>query len=145
VMSYVLTAALGAVALLLAFAVGMGVTAGLAVGDTSGLLGELISAALAQLPAVLVVAAAVLAVFALLPRHAVSVSWLLLGAAILLSPVWGNSLGLPEWALDLSPFSYQKAPAAEIGSVAIVALVGIAAALAVAGLAAFRRRDLAAG
>jgi putative exporter of polyketide antibiotics len=145
VTSYLVTAGLGAVAILLVFAVGMGTMAGIVLGDTAGTLGDLIAAAMAQLPAVLVVAGAVLAVFALLPRHAVSVSWLLLGAAILLSPVWGNSLGLPERALDLSPFSYQEAPAAEVGALAIVVLLAIAAALAAAGFAAFRRRDLAAG
>jgi ABC-2 type transport system permease protein len=145
VTSYLVTAGLGAVAILLVFALGMGLMAGLVLGDTAGTLGDLIAAALAQLPAVLVVAGAVLAVFALAPRRAVAVSWLLLGAAILLSPVWGTSLGLPEWTLDLSPFSYEEAPAAEIGAVAAVVLVGIAVALGAAGLTAFRRRDLAQG
>ena len=92
----------------------MALTAGQAVGDTAGLLRELTGAALAQLPAVLAIAAAVVAVFALLPRRAVAVSWLLLGASVLLSPVFGTSLGLPQWVLDLSPFTYQKAPALEI-------------------------------
>ena len=78
-MSYVVTAALGAVALLLAFAAAMALTAGHALGDTAGLLRELTGAALAQLPAVLAIAAAVVAVFALLPRRAATVSWLLLG------------------------------------------------------------------
>lgn len=144
VTSYLVTAGLGAVAILLAFALGVGAMAGLVLGDTAGTLGELVAAAMAQLPAVLVVAGAVLAVFALVPRRAVAVSWLLLAAAILLSPVWGNSLGLSERALVLSPFSYQEAPAAEIGAVAIVVLLAIAVALGAAGLAAFRRRDLTA-
>ena len=71
VAGYLLNAGLGAVVLLLVFAAAMALTAGLALGDTSGLLGEMIGAALAQLPAVLVIAAAVVAVFALLPRRAV--------------------------------------------------------------------------
>ena len=143
-MSYLVTTVLGAVVLLLAFATGMALTAGQMLGDTSGLLREMTAAALAQVPAVLTVAAAVVAVFALLPRRAVTVSWLLVGAAVLLSPVFGLSLGLPDWVLDLSPFAYQKPPAQEISGVAIVALLAIAVALAAAGLAAFRRRDVVA-
>jgi len=141
--AYVLTAALGAVVLLVAFAVAMALTAGAALGDTPGLLGELTGAALAQLPAVLVIAAAVVAAFALLPRRAVVVSWLMLGASVLLSPVFGLSLGLPDRVLDLSPFAHLKAPAAEVGTVAIVALLAVAAGLTATGLAMFRRRDLA--
>jgi ABC-2 type transport system permease protein len=143
--SYLLCAGLGVVTLLLAFAVGMALTAGLALGDTAGLLREMIGAALAQVPAVLLIAAAVVAVFALLPRWAVAVSWLLLGVSVLLSPMFGNSLGLPEWVLDLSPFAYQKAPALEVSAGAIVALLAISAGLVAAGLAAFRRRDLIPG
>jgi len=145
VASHVLTAVLGAAALLLVFAAGMGLTAGLALGDTAGLLREISGAALAQLPAVVGIVAAVIAVFAMLPRRAVLASWLLLGASVLLSPVFGLSLGLPDWALDLSPFAYQKLPAADASAPALVAVLALAATLAAAGLAAFRRRDLAAG
>jgi ABC-2 type transport system permease protein len=142
--SYLVTTALGALALLLVFAAGMGITAGLALGDVPGLLREVTGAALAQLPAVLSVAAAVVVLFALVPRRAAVLSWLVLGAAILLSPMWGLSLGLPQWALDLSPFTYQKVPAQAVSTAAIVALIGIAAGLVAAGLTVFRRRDLVA-
>ncbi len=127
------------------FAVAMALTAGQVVGGTPGLLRDLTGAALAELPAVLVIMAAVLAVFALLPRRAVVVSWLLLGASILFSPVFGSSLRLSQWAQDLSPFTHQKAPALEVSVVAVVVLLAAAAALGAAGLAAFRRRDLVAG
>jgi ABC-2 type transport system permease protein len=144
-LSQVLNAGLGAVALLAGFALAMALTAGPIVGDSTGVLRDLMGAALAQLPAVLVAMAAVLAVFALLPRRAVVVSWLLLGAAILCSPVFGSSLRLPQWAMDLSPFTHQKAPAAAISLAAVAALLAIAASLGAAGLAAFRRRDIAPG
>jgi ABC-2 type transport system permease protein len=144
-MSYVVTAALGAVALLLTFAAAMALTAGAALGDTPGLLRELTGAALAQLPAVLAIAAAVVAVFALLPRWTATASWLLLGASVLLSPVFGTSLGLSQRVMDISPFTYQKAPALAVSFGAVVALLVVAAVLLAAGVAAFRRRDLAAG
>jgi len=127
------------------FATAMALAAGLVVGGTPALLRELVVAALAQLPAVLVIAGAVLAVFALLPRRAVAVSWLLLAASILLSPVFGASLRLPQWAIDLSPFAHQKAPALAVSAGAAVAVLAAAAALGAAGLAWFRRRDLVAG
>jgi len=144
VASQVLAAGLGAAVLLVAFGLAMGLTAGSVVGDTPGVLRELAGAALSELPAVLVIMAAVVAVFALLPRRAVVVSWVLLAASILLSPVFGSSLRLSQWAQDLSPFTHQKAPTLAISSTAAVALVVVAAGLGAVGLAAFRRRDLAA-
>jgi ABC-2 type transport system permease protein len=145
VMSYVVTAALGAVALLLAFAVAMGLAAGQALGDTYGLLAEFTAAALAEVPAVLVIVSAVVVLFALLPRWAVWLSWALLVVSVLLSPMFGPDFGLPQWVLDLSPFTHQKAPAVAVSGMAIAALVAIAAVLIAAGLAAFRRRDLVPG
>lgn len=143
VMSQFLTAGLGALALLTGFAVAMGLAAGqVTSGSTSAVLRDLTSAAWSQLPAILVIMAAVLAIFAVWPRRAVVVSWLLLGACILLSPVFGSSLGLSQWAQDLSPFTHQKAPALEISAVAILALLAMSMALVAAGLAVFRRRDL---
>ncbi len=145
VASQLATAGLGAVALLVGFAAAMALAAGLVVGGTPHVLSELTRAALAQLPAVLVIAGAVLAVFALLPRRAVAVSWLLLGASVLLSPVFGASMRLPQWAIDLSPFAHQKAPALAVSVEAFIVVLVAAAALAAAGLAAFGRRDLVAG
>lgn len=145
VLGYVLTAGLGALALLVGFAAAMAVTAGLVVGGTAGLLRDLTGAALAGLPAVLVVAAAVLAIFALLPRRAVMVSWLLLAVCILCSPVFGLSLRLPQWAMDLSPFTHQKAPAVHVSGAAALTLLAVCAVLVTAGLAQFRRRDIVPG
>jgi ABC-2 type transport system permease protein len=145
VMAYLVTAGLGAVALLATFAAAMATTAGLVVGDTTRLLGELLRAALAQLPAILVVAAGVLAFFALLPRRAGSLSWLLLAVSVLLSPVFGVSLGVPDWLMNVSPFTHQKPPAVEISFVAVVVLLLIAGVVGALGTAFFRRRDLLSG
>ena len=68
---------------------------------------------------------------------------MLLGAAVLLSPLF--DLEVAQWLADVSPFAHQKAPAQEVATVAVVTLLGVAAALVGAGLAWFRRRDLAAG
>jgi ABC-2 type transport system permease protein len=145
VAGYLVTAGLGAIVLLAASAVAMAFTAGLVVGDSPRLLGEILLAAFAQLPAILVLAAIVVAIFALLPGRAVSFSWLLLAASVLLSPVFGLSLGLPDWLMNLSPFTHQKAPAVEISALAVVALLAIATLVGAAGIAFFRRRDLLPG
>ena len=142
-LSFVLTAVIGATVLLLAFATAVALTAGPALGDTSGLLLDLNAAALAELPAVLAIAGLVVALFAVLPRRAAPVAWVLLGAAVLLSPLF--DLEVAQWLADVSPFAHQKAPAQEVAAAAVVALLGVAAALVAAGLAWFRRRDLAAG
>lgn len=142
-LSFVLTTAIGGAALLLTFATAVALTAGPALGDASGLLLDLNAAALAELPAVLAIAGLVVTIFAVLPRRAVAVAWVLLGVAILFSPLF--DLEVSQWLVDLSPFAHQKAPAQEIGVVAVVALLGVAGALITVGVAWFRRRDLAPG
>jgi ABC-2 type transport system permease protein len=145
VASQMAVAGLGAAVLLTGFAVAMALAAGWVVGGTPHLLVELTGAALVQLPAVLAIAGAVLAVFAVWPRRAAVLAWPVVGAAILGSPVFGASLRLPRWVIDLSPFAHQKAPAAAVGTTALIALLGLAVVAGTAGLAAFRRRDLAVG
>ena len=144
-LSHVLNAGLGAVALLVVFAVGVAVAAGAVLGDVPRQLRDLLAAGLVQLPAIMVIGGIVVAVTALLPRWAGAVSWIVVMVYILLGPLFGAAtLQLPQWAQDLSPFTHiPKAPATDITAVPIVALIAIAAALAAAGLAWFRRRDLA--
>ena len=47
--------------------------------------------------------------------------------------------------LDLSPFAHQKAPAVDVSGPALALLTGVAVALTAAGVARFRRRDIAPG
>lgn len=102
-------------------------------------------AGLVQLPAILVIAGVVVAVTALLPRWAGAVAWTLIILSLLLGPLFGAAtLQLPEWAQDVSPFTHiPKAPAAAVTALPVIALIAISAALAAAGLAWFRRRNLA--
>jgi putative exporter of polyketide antibiotics len=139
-----LNAGLGAVALLLVFAVGMGLAAGAVLGDVPAEVRALTVAALVQLPAILVIAGAVVAFTALLPRAASALSWAFLLLSIVLGPLFAAAtLQLPSWVQDISPFTHTpKLPAAELSGVPVVALVAIAAALVAAGLATFRHRNL---
>jgi len=144
VLSHILNACLGAVGLLLVFALGMALAAGRVLGDTSALIRDLAEASLAQLPGILVIGAVVVAAVGLLPRWAGPISWVVVTASVLLGPLFGPTLGLPQSALDLSPFTHiPKLPAAELAATPILALVAIGAALAVAGLVSLRRRNLA--
>ena len=58
--------------------------------------------------------------------------------------LFGELLDVPGWLMDVSPFSHiPEVPAADLTPAPVIVLTLIAAALAAAGLAAFRRRDLA--
>lgn len=143
--SHLFNAGLGALVLLLVFAVSMGLAAGLALGDVPGQLRALVEAGLVQWPGIMVIAGLVVALTALLPRWAGAVSWTLVMVAILLGPLFGAAtFQLPLWVQDISPFTHiPRAPAAEISALPVVSLLAVALGLAVAGLVAFRRRNLA--
>jgi ABC-2 type transport system permease protein len=133
----------GATVLLLLFAVAMAVTGGQAVGGTASLLRDLVPAALVQLPAVGALGAAVLAVVMVLPRWSVGVSWALVVGAIVVGPMFGPSLGLPAWLLDLSPFTHvPNAPAVGVTVAPVLLLAAAGVALAAVGVAVLRHRDL---
>jgi len=143
-MSHILNAVLGALLLLLVFAVSMGVAAGVVLGDLPVELRALIGAALVQLPAILLLAGVVTALTALLPRAAAALSWAVLLVAILLGPMFGAAtLQLPAWAQDVSPFTHTpKLPAADLSALPVFSLIAIAVALLFMGMATFRRRNL---
>ena len=143
--SHLLNAGLGALLLLLVFAVSMGVAAGAMLGDTPAQLRALVGAGLVQLPAILLIAGVVVALTALLPRAASALSWALVLLAILLGPLFGAAtLQLPAWAQNVSPFTHTpKLPGAELAALPVFSLIVISAALVAAALASFRHRNLA--
>lgn len=120
-----------------------GLAHGLRAGDLGGELPRILGGALVQLPAVWVMAAVGAALFGLLPRLVVGVTWAVL-AVVLFVSIFGEPLRLSRWLLDLSPFAHlPKLPAAAFTATPMAWLLAIAAVLAAAGLAGFRRRDLA--
>ena len=75
------------------------------------------------------------------PRFASAVSWALLMVFILIGPLFGPGLNVPQWAQDLSPFTHvPKAPAVTVTAAPVVALIAVVVALALAGLVSLRRR-----
>jgi ABC-2 type transport system permease protein len=139
-----LNAGLGALGLLLIFAVGVALPAGAVLGDIPAELRDMTAAALVQVPALLVIAGTVVLATAVIPHAATAVSWGLLLAWIVLGPLFGAAtFQLPAWAQDISPFTHTpKLPAADLTALPTVGLTVIAAALVLSGLAWFRRRDL---
>jgi ABC-2 type transport system permease protein len=142
--SYAITALVGSTLLLLLFATGMGLTGGAVLGDPAAEVRTLIGASLVQLPGILVIGAAVIAVVGLLPRFAGPVSWALLMVSILIGPLFGTALKAPQWVQDLSPFTHvPKAPAVPVSAAPVLALIAVVAALTLTALASLRRRNLA--
>jgi ABC-2 type transport system permease protein len=121
-----------------------GTCAGLAAAS-SGATGvaQLLPAALATLPAVLLCAAVTVALVGAVPRLS-ALAWGLL-ALFLLIGEFGVLLRLPGWALGISPFDHLGSlPGGDADAPGLVGLVVLAAVLTGVGGAAFRRRDLTA-
>ena len=79
-----------------------------------------------------------------LPRWSVGLSWALVAGGVFVGPMFGPSLGLPTWLLDLSPFTHvPNAPAVAITPGPVLGLVTACALLAGAGAVAMHHRNLA--
>jgi polyether ionophore transport system permease protein len=141
--AYAVNALGGATLLTLMYAVAMAITGGQMLGGTASLLGDLVGAALVQLPAIGVLGAAAVVLIMVTPRWSVGVSWAVVVFAILVGPMFGPSLGLPAWLLDLSPFTHvPNAPAVTVSAGPILGLGLGAALLAAVGIWLLRRRNL---
>jgi ABC-2 type transport system permease protein len=141
--AYAANALAGATVLILIYAVSMGITGGQTLGGTAPLLRDLAGAALVQLPAIGVLGAVVATVIMVLPRWSVGLSWLLVVFCVFVGPMFGPSLGLPGWLLDVSPFTHiPNAPATAITGGPVL---GLGLAIVVFGTVAvltLRRRNL---
>ena len=98
-------------------------------------------AALAYLPATLVLGAVAVALIGWAPRLA-GAAWGVLAACFVIG--WlGEVLSLPEWVMDLSPFTRTpQVPLDDLTAGPLLALALVVAALAAVGAAGLRRRDL---
>lgn len=142
--AYAVNAAVGATLLLLGFALAMALTGGLVLGDAGPLLGDLLGAALVQLPAIAALGAAAALAVTLVPRLSVGLSWALVVASIFLGPMFGPSMGLPAWLQDLSPFTHvPNAPAVAVSLAPILGLGVVCLLVATAAALLMRHRNLA--
>lgn len=117
---------------------------GWATGLAYGSGASLVPAALAQLPAVWVLAGLAALLIGVFPRFATA-AWGLLAAFLLLSLV-GSALRWNAVVLGISPFAHlPRLPGGTFSMAPLVWLVLVAAVAGVAGLAGLRRRDMPVG
>lgn len=133
------TAGVVAIVVLGGAATGLGYAA---TGGPAGDIGRLALIGLAWAPAVLAAAGLVVCVIAFLPRFS-QAAWVFLGLFAVLGFL-GQSLDLPSWLLNLSPFEHvPRAPAEDLAAAPILALTAAAAALTAAAALRLRARDIA--
>jgi len=110
-------------------------------GDVGG-APRLAAASLAYAPALWVMAALTLLILAVRPGLA-GAPWAVLGFSVF-ALMFGETLRLPDWLVDLSPFAHVPlVPAEDYAWTSALGLTAVAAALTAAAFAAFRRRDVA--
>ncbi|WP_291378338.1 hypothetical protein [Demequina sp.] len=132
----------GTVAVLVACGGAAALSHGVVSGDFAAGWGVM-AAALVQIPAVLALGAVVFALFGVAPRWAGALSWAALAVSFVMGQ-FGDLLELPQWALNMSPFTHVPAvPAVALSYGPLVVLVAVAAVLVGVGMAGFGRRDLA--
>lgn len=119
----------------------MGLTHGIHAHDISGQVPRLAIAALAHVPAALLVGSVVALVFGAKPALS-SVGWGFLVFSLVLAQL-GRALNLPNIVVDLSPFTHSpNLPGSSGRLLPDLVLAGLAIAVAAIGTTAFRHRDL---
>jgi ABC-2 type transport system permease protein len=138
-----ISVAVGGSGLLLAVAgLSAGLSYGILTGSVSTQVPVLLGAALARLPAVLVLAAVAVLVIGLLPWESVALAWTAV-AVVAVIAVLGPSLQWPAPLMNISPFTHvPKLPGGSVTAAPLIWLCAIAVAFALAGLRGLRRRDL---
>lgn len=138
-----LLALLAGALVLAATGLGIGLGAGWSMSD-AGWVGSSVVAALSYLPAVAVCVALTALLVGLVPRAA-GWAWALVVLAAV-AMYFGGILDLPQWLIDVSPFSHvPQQPAADFDGAPLAWLALVAVALAAGGLAGIRRRDVVEG
>jgi ABC-2 type transport system permease protein len=138
--SHVVIALGGTTLLMLVFGVFGGFAYGAAADDMAG-FGRVLEAALVQLPSVWVLTGITVLVFGFAPGLVLA-GWGALVVFLLLGQL-GPIFGLPQWAMNISPFTHTpKLLGGEFAAMPLVWLTLVAAALVAAGLVGFRRRDI---
>lgn len=118
----------------------LGGSGALALGS-AGVLGDALAATAVNLPAVLVTVGVAVVLVGWLPRLA-TLSWLVIGWAIF-AGMLGGLLRLPEWAMNLSPFTHvPRIPGEAMSWPQPIMMTVLGIALIVTGLVGLRRRDI---
>lgn len=141
--SHFVIAAAAPAASLLAGGVVAGLTYAVVTGD-AGQVARLAGSAAAHIPSVLVMASITLALFGALPA-ASSGAWAVLVGFLVLGQL-GPIIGIPQWVMNLSPFTHTPSvPASRLQVAPLAWMMLVAGGLTSAGVLGFRRRDVTGG
>lgn len=142
-LSHVSVALIGAAVLLGVAGISAGLGYGLAAGAPVGHeVARMTVAGIAQLPAASVIGGVAVLAFGLVPRAATAIGWTAFGLVLVVN-LFGQSLKLSHWVLDVSPFTHTpRLPGTPVPAPPLLWLSLIAIGLATAGLAGLRRRDI---
>jgi ABC-2 type transport system permease protein len=137
-----LTMALGGSTLvLLAIGFGEGLAYGLTVSD-AGQVPRLMAVALVYLPAVWLLVGLTVLGLGWLPRMAAALAWAAFGYCTFVA-LFAESLDLPDWLQDASPFAHTpQAPFESVTAAPLLILGAVVIVLLTSGFVGFRRRDL---
>lgn len=139
-LSYLMVSAVGTVVVMVVSGLSIGLGTAAQLGDTTQVV-PMLAAVLAMVPALLVLAAVTVALVGWSPRWSLF-AWL----AVAVSAVTGllaETLDLPQWTRNLSPFEHVPAmPAADFSVAPVAVLLLVAVGLTLLGLAGMYRRDI---
>lgn len=140
-LSHAGVAVFGGVAVLLAAAIGLGISGSFATGD-AGVLRDVLIGSLVQIAPIVALVGLAVALYGLVPK-ATGVVWLVIGYAALVG-LLGGLLGVPQAAMDVSPFAIvPMMPAEPFAPWPVLGLLAAGAGLAAIGVWGLRRRDIA--
>jgi ABC-2 type transport system permease protein len=140
-MSHTIVAVVGSIAVMLVAGLLTGGGYALQTGDAGEIL-PVVAAGLIQVPPMLVLGGIAAALFGFLPRWSY-VAWAPLAVAAVVG-VLAETLDLPSWVRNLSPFEHVPAlPAASFELAPPLVLTAIAVAATIVGLVGFKRRAVA--
>jgi ABC-2 type transport system permease protein len=139
--SHTAVAFAGSAALMVLLGLATGLSQDPTVQSSGHSVGDLVAASLVQVPAVWLVAAVALLLFAALPKWAMG-AWvvyvLVFIAGVVVPAAWPNSR-----AADLSPFTHiPKLPAAQMSWIPLIWLMALVVLALAFGYTSFKRRDI---
>ena len=141
-LSHISVAVGGACLLLAAAGLSTALGYGILTGSVSTQLPKLLGAAVARLPATMVLAAVAVLLFGLLPWESTALAWTAV-ALVGVIAVFGPPLQWPTWMMDISPFTQiPKLPGGTVSAEPLIWLCAIALTISTVGLVGLRRRDL---
>ena len=141
-LSHISVAVGGACLLLAAAGLSTGLGYGILTGSVSTQLPTLLGAAVARLPAAMVLPAVAVLLFGLLPWESTALAWTAVALAGVIA-VFGPPLQWATWMMDISPFAQiPKLPGGTVSAEPLLWLCAVALTISTVGLVGLRRRDL---